>query len=160
VSTRINFGNIAGLGIKCAFFGLIGTIFFNILEEKVAEQAMEEEINQGMTETVDETTIIIADSDSLRVVRNNVSHIFNYQYGHVTVRGSVDGYSVDGEFTFDEFKNRDRINEALQKGCATARDFTAKTYNSETHKDVVKKQETAARFAANHCKLPEPGVPK
>ena len=158
MNTRINISGIFGLIGKSIVIGTLGAGFFAFVGNMVEEDKAERESAANMVLIVNESTFIIADTDTIRVTRNNTSHLFNYQYRHITVRGKVEDYSIDAEFSFDEFDDSTRIDETLRQGCTIARDFAAKTYDiSKTHEDLIKKQEIAARFAANHCKLPAPG---
>ncbi len=158
MSTRLNIANTIGFLFKCAATGLVGTLLYSMANDMVSDDKAKEEITKNIGVVADESTYVIVDSDTVRVTRNNMNHIFNFQYNHIMVRGKIEDICIDGEFTFDQFNDRTRIDEALKQGCSIARDFAAKTYDvSTTHEDVIKKQETAARFAANHCKLPAPG---
>jgi len=146
--SHINWSKIKSIGIMAAFFGVFGTMITLMVKEENAKDVV-----RAATRTTTEqnpTLYSLIDSDTIEAKKGELSHMFNFDFGHVIIMGKINDQKVDTAFTFEQFGKQDRIEQIKLQGCAIAAK-TVIALDGKTDKDSVRARDYAHLFQQNHC---------
>lgn len=146
--TRINWKSIRTFGV----FAIMGTMMAAMVAGIVKEEGAKENVRDVTRTTSEQEQVRYAliDADTIEVKKGELSHVFNFDFGHVIIMGKVNDQKVDTAFTFDQFGKQDRIEQIKMQGCAIAAK-TMQALHDKTDKDSVRAHGYARLFQQNHC---------
>lgn len=153
---RINWSRIGSIGFIGAFFTAMAAVIVNDAQEKMAI----EEVRAASSAAMDDTQYNLVNSDILEVKKDELTHLFNFGHGHVTITGKVIGkseeFTINTTLPFAQFGEQGHIEAARARGCAIAAAAGPKlsgNADSETTADAIA---NAAIFLKNHCPRTQP----
>ena len=146
--SRINWSNLKGVGLLAAFAGIFGTLITGIVKDETSKETVRA-ATQATTEQ-DQSRYSLIDADTIEVKKGELSHVFNFDFGHVIIMGKVNDQKVDTAFTFEQFGKQDRIEQIKAQGCTIAVNTIA-TLDGKSDKNSVRARDYARLFQQNHC---------
>ena len=151
--SRINWSNIKGLALIGAFVGTFGTLIAGIVKDESSKEAV-----RAATRTTteqDQSRYSLIDSDTIEVKKGELSHVFNFDFGHVIIMGKINDQKVDTAFTFEQFGKQDRIEQIKAQGCTIAAQ-TLVSLDGKSDKNSRQARDYASLFQKNHCPQVKP----
>lgn len=149
---RMNWGKIGLFGFGGCWLSFMGLI----LVEDAKDEMVAMEVQQASTAAVDNTTYALVNSDTIEVKKDELTHIFNFSFGHVIATGRVNETSIDAAFTFDQFGEQDRIEAVRTQGCTIAKDTLQKLSGDQAGEAATAAIGNATLFIKNHCPVMQP----
>ena len=151
---RINWGNIGVMVFGATALSVLGLAVKTGADKDISRQ----EAKEATTAAVDKTTYSLINSDTIEVRKDDLLHIFNFNFGHIVVIGKVNETKIDAAFTFNQFGTQDHIENVRAQGCAIAATTAQTLANKKDRATIAATAENAALFLKNHC--PSQPIPR
>lgn len=151
-----NWSTIGTIIQRLVTFGIIGGLSFGVYSCINQDISDDKALKDASVVTENDASYTLVDSDTVKMEKNKLIYLFNFDMRHLTIKGKVDGYNLDSTYTFDQYTDQSRIREVHERACGIARNFSAMTINDQTPSTVKKGHQSATAFAAAHCPQPRP----